>query len=1371
LGSLRARWQRDDPARGGAFAYYLDNFFGQLQSENTRRAYCFAVLEFWDWYEIVHPGSSPTPDRIERRDAIAFSDWLATRQFGLDEVRLKKDPAPRSRLEAAIYAIVKSRGSAHIADVRGSLLRIPEFTGTSFPASTVLIEASDPLGLDKLLACMVEKKLLVREPSVEELRRRDPTLQNRLRERIDPDLFTYQIDLHTKARGAAERASTIAARLTALSALWTYLIEQTGENTGQKPLLSVNVWTSALHQMLGIATSHRAVASAAKTPDVALFQRLLDTTGGGPPLQAQPLEDVRDRALLLFMFYTGVRADEVGHLRRVDVARDVVTVVGKGRRTRAFRVPEPARRAVDELTSKIAMLASDAERRHPGMVPRMARLLQDEAPLFPAVARWGCNAYSVHRAEEPGLSRQAIAMMMRRRGVAAGIAPGSPDFAKLHPHGLRHLAAKSAIATGTPVHVVQAVLGHKSLATTGIYLEERDPRKLSLFQEAAVAPDAGPVHLRIPREPPQPLVVERGQPEIFQEVVEVSRAPVERPRPRPVVIETVGVPVAAPIVAMPVAVYTPAAAPPPAPPGEGLVAIGALRPLGQPLPSTLEIEAVEAQQAQKMAQARATLDPVYEADAWGEGGREDRQKLRDGKPTSDADKLTHTYVGKRTGLVWWDGPTGNLRPQMPVAAPIQLRPDGPLHEALAALWTERVTGTDPRHPPSSALALLKWLAEALDVTEQVDALREQRAGKWVYYHAPLEYTRLQRGEKARIFRLHPEPKLALWFRVRSGTYMTATGQVGAGRQGQVLDKGPVRPEDAPLDWYAETSYAPEPWYAEEDPVAVLPDAERAALLDWLLALTHQTPIDLVARFSLSPIAPAVSRRDLGTLLGLFCAYDAIRDQRAVERLHTARDPELRSLSLAKFDKSMKAAAQAIDEKVAALQGPTLKPFHYEQAVFQRISERKGAAPAEEAPDVAGGVVPEAEQEKQESKRRSRSHAYLKVLTKLFGKDVHEDPALRVLSYCGQHVLGSLDTGSAYATPFFTGKKQLDSSSAYADFFRVDPEARTIVHSDAYKDMFTQQTGADSECVARRVARHLWEQKHQAKRYERHHGELLWQLNTWAFYKVPCAKAQEDGLAERLKRLGVDSAAALLALLRRLAGKEREAAPEREAYAEGETPEGTRSGEEWRKAEEAEPAEREAEPEPGAESETEEARGSEFAQGGYQQVALGAGAKKPGFVQAWRPPAGTVKSTHEKGGIGGAVKVLRPEQVRAQAEAAAQAEKERAAKAATLGAAAARIPLKPPPKLGTRRIPEPPAAARIVEVDEGESEEQAEAEALAEREAQMELARETRRAALHARKMTEGEEYEPNARDTMDVYFRNARALVPGPVTLLLWIYT
>ena len=207
-----------------------------------------------------------------------------------------------------------------------------------------------------------------------------------------------------------------------------------------------------------------------------------------------------------------------------------------------------------------------------------------------------------------------------------------------------------------------------------------------------------------------------------------------------------------------------------------------------------------------------------------------------------------------------------------------------------------------------------------------------------------------------------------------------------------------------------------------------------------------------------------------------------------------------------------------------------------------------------------------------------------------------------------------------------------------------------------------------------------------------------------------------GSVASLKRLGVDSAAALLAILRRVAGKPEEEERRREAYAEGETAaEGvSRAGEEWRKAEEAEPSAAAPEPEAGEEEEgerpPEEGEGAEFAEGGYQQVSRGAGAKKPGFVEQWRTYEGMIPGRE---GVGGVPRALSPEEKRAEAARVAAEEKARAERAAALAAQTGKRPMAPP------------------------------------------------------RRRT----YEPNAHAQMARYFKNARALVPGPVTLLLWIYT
>ena len=43
----------------------------------------------------------------------------------------------------------------------------------------------------------------------------------------------------------------------------------------------------------------------------------------------------------------------------------------------------------------------------------------------------------------------------------------------MSPHWLRHAHATHALERGAPIHIVQANLGHASVATTGRYLHAR----------------------------------------------------------------------------------------------------------------------------------------------------------------------------------------------------------------------------------------------------------------------------------------------------------------------------------------------------------------------------------------------------------------------------------------------------------------------------------------------------------------------------------------------------------------------------------------------------------------------------------------------------------------------------------------------------------------------------------------------------------------------------------------------------------------------------------------------------------------------------------------------------------------------------------
>ena len=65
------------------------------------------------------------------------------------------------------------------------------------------------------------------------------------------------------------------------------------------------------------------------------------------------------------------------------------------------------------------------------------------------------------------LTPQQVGYIVRQAARRAGIE------AAVSPHWLRHAHASHNLDRGTPIHLVQATLGHASVATTGRYLHAR----------------------------------------------------------------------------------------------------------------------------------------------------------------------------------------------------------------------------------------------------------------------------------------------------------------------------------------------------------------------------------------------------------------------------------------------------------------------------------------------------------------------------------------------------------------------------------------------------------------------------------------------------------------------------------------------------------------------------------------------------------------------------------------------------------------------------------------------------------------------------------------------------------------------------------
>jgi len=152
----------------------------------------------------------------------------------------------------------------------------------------------------------------------------------------------------------------------------------------------------------------------------------------------------RNRALLRLLYAAGLRVSELSaltgqHLQERDEAGQV-TVLGKGGKTRT-------------------VLLSAATWQE-------LRGLSDD----------GHSASPVFRSRKGGaLSHSQVLRIVRAAARRAGIQ------APVSPHWLRHAHASHALERGCPIHLVQATLGHASVATTGRYLHARPTDSSALY--------------------------------------------------------------------------------------------------------------------------------------------------------------------------------------------------------------------------------------------------------------------------------------------------------------------------------------------------------------------------------------------------------------------------------------------------------------------------------------------------------------------------------------------------------------------------------------------------------------------------------------------------------------------------------------------------------------------------------------------------------------------------------------------------------------------------------------------------------------------------------------------------------------------------
>jgi integrase/recombinase XerC len=165
----------------------------------------------------------------------------------------------------------------------------------------------------------------------------------------------------------------------------------------------------------------------------------IDADSVGTLFQMNPESplDFRDLAMAELLYSSGLRLAELvsANIGDVDRQERIITVTGKGRKTRTVPVGQPALNAIT-LWLKQRPLGKET--------------VSLDSPLF--VSSRGTR-----------ISPRSVQERLKRLGAMTDLAT------KLHPHMLRHSFASHLLESSGDLRAVQELLGHADISTTQIY--------------------------------------------------------------------------------------------------------------------------------------------------------------------------------------------------------------------------------------------------------------------------------------------------------------------------------------------------------------------------------------------------------------------------------------------------------------------------------------------------------------------------------------------------------------------------------------------------------------------------------------------------------------------------------------------------------------------------------------------------------------------------------------------------------------------------------------------------------------------------------------------------------------------------------------
>lgn len=169
----------------------------------------------------------------------------------------------------------------------------------------------------------------------------------------------------------------------------------------------------------------------------------------------------RDYVIILFMYNTGARADEVSKLvvEDLDLSSQTVLLHGKGRKTR--RCP-----LWKSTCKELRMLVSN--------LGRQDHVFQNRRNS--TLTRFGIYGLITKYAETASVSLPSIA----RKNVT--------------PHVIRHTTATLLLQSGVDINTIRAWLGHVSVDTTNVYAEVSMKAKAEALELCEVTPKSSKKH-------------------------------------------------------------------------------------------------------------------------------------------------------------------------------------------------------------------------------------------------------------------------------------------------------------------------------------------------------------------------------------------------------------------------------------------------------------------------------------------------------------------------------------------------------------------------------------------------------------------------------------------------------------------------------------------------------------------------------------------------------------------------------------------------------------------------------------------------------------------------------------------------------------